>query len=128
MFKVVLKCAGKDFNGRLTTNFDPPLKLKGQWEVSVQHLSCGERDFKTLVLSDLADYTMVGDARMKFLDLIDTDDKNRIAAATGTYVSVLPKQISSINIDLVRYDNQRYSWSKQKEGRDIICVLHFRKS
>lgn len=111
----MLTCPEKEFRGRLSSRVNPPIRLKGQWEVAVTHLTL-DKDQKIMVLCDLVDFTTVGDREMRFLELYD--DK------PATYVSVVPSVISSINIDVVRYDDNHYPDPKG----DVICVLHFRKS
>ena len=116
MFKLVMSCPAKEFVGRLTTHFDPPIILKGQWEVGIQHLSI-DNSCKMLVLSDLVDFTMVGDKRMRLLDVY--------GCGKLTYVSVASKVISSINVDVIRYQD---NLQLPEQTNDVFCVLHFRKS
>lgn len=107
-------------SGTLHRDYYRPFRLSGEWEVALTHLKMPERSFPVYVLCDLIEHTYVDNTLVQFLDFWNTKN-HRIA--TPTYVRLVKKRFSSINVNIKREPNQEDLLT----SAHVTCVLHFRK-
>ena len=112
---------GKDvFQGKLRQTYYRPIKLSGDWEMSVASLTL-DKNQSVFIFCDLVGYSFINDAQMQYLDFYSP---SAVRKNSPQYVKVEKKRFSCINEDIARIDGDQ----NFRLDHDITCVLHFRKT
>ena len=114
---------GRDDCSSLNVQLHKTMRLRGDWEVGVVSTVLNAKDATMLwLLCDVVDYSMVNNSSLQLLDVIPSGTQK---STKPTYVKVIKKTFSKINVDIQKEFNKDEYIAFDKE---IIIVLHFRKA